>query len=76
MNNRNQLEFLDLLSIASFCIGLMNLDENITQGDMQDLTQEFNLRVEAILDEIHGHLEIQDAKLEEISKAIKELKEQ
>ncbi len=76
MNNRNQLEFLDLLSIASFCIGLMNLDENTTQGDMQDLTQEFNLRVEAILDEIHGHLEIQDAKLEEISKAIKELKEQ
>lgn len=76
MNNCNQLEFLDLLSIASFCIGLMNLDENTTQGDMQDLTQEFNLRVEAILDEIHGHLEIQDAKLEEISKAIKELKEQ
>lgn len=76
MNNRNQLEFLDLLSIASFCIGLMNLDENITQGDMQDLTQEFNLHAEVILDEIHGHLEIQDAKLEEISKAIKELKEQ
>lgn len=76
MNNRNQLEFLDLLSIASFCIGLMNLDENITQGDMQDLTQEFNLRAEVILDEIHGHLEIQDAKLEDISKAIKELKEQ
>lgn len=36
-NNNNQLGFLDLLSIASFCIGLMNLDENITQGDMQDL---------------------------------------
>lgn len=74
MNNRNQLEFLDLLSIASFCIGLMNLDENITQGDMQDLTQEFNIRAENILDEIHGHLEMQDSKLKEIEKAIKELK--
>jgi hypothetical protein len=76
MNNRNQLEFLDLLSIASFCIGLMNLDENITQGDMQDLAQNFNIRAETILEEIHGHLEMQDAKLNEIQKAIKELREQ
>ena len=69
----NQLEFLDLLSIASFCIGLMNLDENITQGDMQDLSQEFNLRASNILDEIHGHLEVQDSKLDEILKKLKEL---
>lgn len=72
MNNK-QLNFLDLLSIASFCIGLMNLDENITQGDMQDLTQDFNTRAETVLEEIHGHLEVQDAKLEEILKRVKEL---
>lgn len=66
MNNKNQLQFLDLLSIASFCIGLMNLDENITQGDMQDLQQQFDTQTHNVLDEIHQHLEIQDAKLEEI----------
>ena len=37
LNKNSQLDFLDLISMASFCIGLMNLDENITQGDMQDL---------------------------------------
>lgn len=68
---KNQLEFLDLLSIASFCIGLMNLDENITQGDMQDLSQEFNIHASNILDEIHGHLEMQDFKLDEILKELK-----
>ena len=36
---KNQLSFLDLINIASFCIGLMNLDENLTQGDKQDLMQ-------------------------------------
>ena len=66
MNNKNQLQFLDLLSIASFCIGLMNLDENITQGDMQDLQQKFDKQTNTVLNEIHQHLEMQDAKLEEI----------
>jgi hypothetical protein len=72
-NNNNQLGFLDLLSIASFCIGLMNLDENITKGDMQDLEQEFNNKSRTILDEIHGHLEVQDAELKEIKEILKEL---
>lgn len=66
MNNRNQLQFLDLLSIASFCIGLMNLDENITQGDIQDLQQQFDQQTHNVLDEIHEHLQIQDAKLDKI----------
>ena len=72
--NNNQFEFLDLLSIASFCIGLMNLDENITQGDMQDLEQTFNEKTTKVLDEIHEHLKVQDSKLEEITNILKELK--
>lgn len=66
MNQKNQLNFIDLLSMASFCIGLMNLDENITQGDMQDLQQRFDKQTHNVLDEIHRHLEKQDAKLDEI----------
>ncbi len=61
---RNQLSFLDLVSIASFCIGLMNLDENLTQGDKQDLMQEFNNQTENVLKEIHRHLQEQDRKID------------
>lgn len=61
---RNQLSFLDLISIASFCIGLMNLDENLTQGDKQDLMQKFNDQTETVLKEIHKHLQEQDQKID------------
>lgn len=69
---RNNLEFLDLLSIASFCIGLMNLDENITQGDVQQLQQQFDSNVSIVLDEIHAHLQDQDEKINEILTILKE----
>ena len=72
-NNNNQLELLDLLSIASFCIGLMNLDENITQGDMQDLEQQKKKTKKKVLDEIHDHLKSQDLKIDEILNRLKEL---
>ena len=72
---RNNLEFLDLLSIASFCIGLMNLDENITQGDMQDLEQQFNTQTRTVLNEIHAHLQDQDEKINEILQLRKEQRE-
>ena len=61
---KNQLSFLDLINIASFCIGLMNLDENLTQGDKQDLMQKFNDQTETVLNEIHQHLKEQDQKID------------
>lgn len=66
MNERNTLDFIDILSIASFVIGLMNLDENLTQGDKQDLQQELADKAENILKEIHKHLEEQDRKIDRI----------
>lgn len=62
--DRNQLSFLDLINVASFCIGLMNLDENLTQGDKQDLMQRFNDQTEIVLKEIHQHLQEQDQKID------------
>ena len=66
MNERNTLDFIDILSIASFVIGLINLDENLTQGDKQDLQQELADKAEGILAEIHMHLEEQDRKIDRI----------
>ena len=54
-----QVDFLDALSVASFCIGLMNLDENVSQGDLAD-------KSEIILKEVHRHLNEQDGKLNAI----------
>ena len=66
----NELGFLDLLNIASFVIGVMNLEENMTQGDKQELQQDLSNKAELLLKEIHGHLEEQDKKLEFIMKEL------
>ena len=73
MNNK-QLSLIDLLSIASFVIGLQNLEENLTQGDKQDLLQEFNTRAEGLLSEIHNHLQQQDNKLDYIISRLEKVK--
>ena len=61
-----EFTFLDTLGILSFIIGAMNLNENLTQGDKQDLLQEFSSKADLLLKEIHLHLEKQDNKLDKI----------
>lgn len=61
-----QLTFIDLLSMLSFLIGLMNLEENLTQGDKQDLMTELDKKTSALLTEIHNHLTDQDDRLTRI----------
>ena len=58
-----EFTFLDILSILSFIIGTMNFNENLTQGDKQDLLEEFSSKADILLKEIHSHLEEQDNKL-------------
>ena len=66
MNNNynNQLSFLDILNIMSFYIDLMNLEQNMTQNDMQELQHDLTQQTQQVLDEIHAHLGKQDAKLD------------
>ena len=73
MTDNGQLDFLDLISIMSFVIAVINLDENITQSDKQDLLNEFNDKAELLLNEIHKHLEDQDARLSAIQNTLKEI---
>ena len=65
MNNK-QLTFLDIINLMSFCIGLMNLDENLGQGDKQELLEEFSRKADGLLQEIHSHLADQDKKIDKI----------
>lgn len=69
-NFNSQLGFLDFLNIASFCIGLMNLDQNMTQNDKQELEQQLNNKVNSLLEEIHSHLTEQDRKIDIIMKCL------
>ena len=61
-----QFTFLDSIGIISFLIGLMNLNENLTQGDKQELLQNFSQKADELLQEIHSHLEFQDQKIDKI----------
>lgn len=59
MNNR-QLEYLDLITILSFSIGLENLQENRQQSENQ----------EQIIKSIEEHLKKQDEQYEKIIKLL------
>ena len=61
--NNGELTFLDILSIISFCVGLQNLDLNLAQEDLDRQTQELDSRLRTVVDDIHGHLSVQDTKL-------------
>ena len=62
----SKLNFLDMLNIMSFVIGLMNLNENLTQGDKQDIMKNLSEKADTILKEVHSHLEEQDEKINKI----------
>lgn len=61
---RDELSFLDLLSIASFVIALQNLDMNISQDDMAKTAEQLDKKLKAEVEAIHKHLEEQDKKLD------------
>ena len=77
MNKIGQMDFLDIISVMSFCIALQNLDLNISQEDIQksssELEEAVNKRLEQALADIHGHLSVQDTKLNLILNKLEEL---
>lgn len=68
--DNGEFTFLDIVSIASFLLGVMNLEENLTQGDKQELMEDLSSKADLLLKEIHRHLETQDQKLDEIIKTL------
>lgn len=73
MNNNEQLTLLDILNILSFIIDILNYNENLTQGDKQELMQEIDNKISLVLDKVQKHLEIQDKQLNIIIKRLEEL---
>lgn len=66
-----EFTFLDIITLISFFIGLANLEENLTQGDKQELQEDLSNKADLLLNEIHSHLEEQDKKLDLILQEIR-----
>lgn len=62
----NQLDLLDKLAVASFLLGLANYGENVDQ-----ITPQQSLH--KVVDELHGHMARQDAKLDQIESLLRRL---
>ena len=65
-----EFTFLDTLSLISFLVGTMNLNENLSQRDKQDLQKDLADKADILLKEIHAHLEDQDNKIDKILEEI------
>lgn len=70
-NQNGQLNAIDLLSVASFMLGLENLQENRQQSAQNDVNAANDKQAKQILAEIGRRLDAQDAVLKEILEVIK-----
>ena len=71
MTNR-EWDFLDWISVMSFLIGVANYDENLTQGDKQDLLHEVDEATEQAIQKVREHLTEQDKKIERIVEILRD----
>ena len=65
--------FLDNLNVASFYLGLLNYQENLTQSDKQDLVRSMQSTNEALLAELRKDISEQNAMLREIIQRLDKL---
>lgn len=67
-----QTQYINLINLLSFYIGLVNLKENLTQNDKQELENLFSQKMSGFINQVESHLEIQDQKIDEILGILKE----
>lgn len=63
MKESEQLSIFDIISLINFFIGIKNLNENISQGSVQEI-------IKKQTNDIHIHLNEQDEKINEIIKRL------
>ncbi|NBH15377.1 hypothetical protein D3Z36_14620 [Lachnospiraceae bacterium] len=73
MNERNGLEFADLLGIASFMLGMENLMENRQQSAQNDVGSANDKQASYLLTEIGKRLDRQDRTLERILQKLEQI---
>ena len=58
--------FLDAVALVSFIIGLVNLEENLSQSDKDDIMEQLDKKTNAILERLESDLEKQNEMLREV----------
>lgn len=69
-SNGNSIDLLDVLTVLSFYVGILNLDMNITQNDLQRSADTLDKALRTQVSEIHAHLKEQDRLLREIKEKL------
>ena len=69
MLNYSYIDYVNLMDLA---INIKNLRSNTSQEERQKLEEHFNDKLNILLQEIHAHLEEQDAKIDLILKRLGE----
>ena len=67
-------QFQHNLNIASFILGIMNYQENLTQNDKSEILQNSQNVSDLIIQKIDSHLQVQDQKIDSILHELEELK--
>lgn len=67
-------QFEHNLNIASFILGIMNYQENLTQNDKSEILQNSQNVSDLIIQKIDSHLQVQDQKIDSILHELEELK--
>lgn len=70
--NKEQFEYN--VALASFILGIMNFQENLTQNDKSEILQNSQNVSDLIIQKIDSHLQIQDQKIDKILYELEELK--
>ena len=65
--------YIDMVNLAGFILGIMNYQENLTQNDKQDIIEEFNNKLKLVLEKTNNHLKEQDRKLDLILEELRRL---
>ena len=64
--------YIDLVNLMDLAINLQNLRSNTSQEERQKLEEHFNEKLEAVLQELHDHLQLQDDKIDLILSKLEE----
>lgn len=67
-------QFQQNLNVASFILGIMNYEENLTQSDKSEILQNSQNVSDKVIESIEQHLIIQDQKIDEILRLLKDIK--
>lgn len=66
-------QFQQNLNVASFILGIMNYEENLTQNDKSEILQNSQNVSDKVIESIEQHLKIQDKKIDELINKVNEL---